>query len=1085
MGSLSTPRGPRGVPRTLVRLPGFRIRGTILVPKAHPHAIWLLAFAEDLLKGRQIDELVKAPPWPVPNDPVIGRLLVQELIDEGWCVPGWSAGGVRFEPILQADYEAGGRDRLARRLFDAEEIEVDWWIDLVTGTLVSSAMASAFDWDRSTKADLVLEAEADPEDVLAAEEPEIRELLGKSGVPFGFEDRYRAYLGSPLVIDERLDLLFTMWGPPERRLLPDELSDLEPRLKEARPDLFGRRRESESRVLKLPRRPVEAICRAVEALPTSPSQLPPTSIVERQVASLRALVGRRREALTDWLVQGQSVRPITGPAEVQFAALEELCRELQPGGVLLMASAFLNPDHAAHPEGLATSLAAAPPGTRFIIVYGHADDSPLTRQHQEIGSYVEALNRADADLASRVSIVPGRRRSHEKLVVTSSGGWMLGSWNATSSRAGGLLFECGLTGRSPALAAEMARRLRENVEQADVGAVLDQMASGLEYLAASSADEVKGSEAAVAQLDAACALLLRAVPLQDGSRAEAWPAAVEAVRAALQPFRTASHVQLVDEQQTREVYLQHVGAARSDVLLASDRLGESGLDPATLSDLRGRGRLVRILWGREWAGEKRRDPATSRQLKRARRTVRDARRVLGRGLLTSDQPMENHAKGVIVDGLHGMVTSENLLSYGGEKGQRESRELGISFASPVLARDLVGRMVLRQVGALERPDGRSGGPPYAWFAAVNEAWHGLARLAEDLDFDWSSPQYLGAVVREVAGDLAEVDDGERLGALARLHEMRGADPYPQLAEEARRLGLARHADSRWLPWDSAEAVDLEGLIARARDAVDALPPMPAKATGAVGAASTGGFGTVDPIVRRVEETLVRLPAGRFTMGDDRAQGEGPRHEVSISQPFLLSKFVVTQALWLDVMGGLPRLRDIEAGPDFPVVNVSMREIRQFLARLNSLDGSGDFDLPTEAQWEYACRAGSSASYCFGDDPGHSKHPGTLEEYAWTKRNARHRSHEVGSLKPNEWGLFDMHGLVYETVRDGKREYTRAPVTDPVGPDRPPWVARGGSWGRFPTRRGKRIDEHFRCASRQVHERSHRVGFRLMRRLEDA
>ncbi|MCP4871991.1 MAG: SUMF1/EgtB/PvdO family nonheme iron enzyme [Proteobacteria bacterium] len=1029
--------------------------------------------------------MLRSPPWPVPDDPVIGRLLVQELADEGWVTPDWESGGLRFDPGVEAGYRAGGRDQLARKLFDAKEVEGEWWMDSITGTLLSSAMASAFDWDRSTKADHVLESDADPDEVLEGAEPEIRELIGKLNDPsVGWSDRDRAYLGSPLIVDEKLDLLFTMWGPPERRLLPDELSDLEPRLKESTPELFGRAKVGASRVLRLPRRPVEAVARAVEAFPLEATELPPASVVERQVAALRALVARRGADLVDWLVEGLAVRPVTGPADVHFAAFEEMCAAAHSEDTVLLASAFLNPEHAADPSGLASALRAAPAGVRFVLVYGHADDSPLTRQHADIEEYLTALGRADSAAAARLTVVPGLRRSHEKVAVTSSGHWMLGSWNAASSRPGGLLFECGLAGRDVSLAAALVRLVRTNVEQDAVGAQLEGMAHRLDQLGSSPSTGAEEATVAVERLDAACALLLASVPRPDGSCGEAWPHSVRAVRAALHPFRTVAHVQVVDEQQTREVYLQHVGAARKDVLLASDRLGESGLDPATLGDLQGRSRLVRILWGREWGGERRPGRSMSRQLQRARRTVRDARKILGRGLLTSDQPMENHAKGVIVDGLHGLITSENLLSYGGEKGQRESRELGLSFASPVLARDLFGRMVLQRIGVLERPDSSAGGPPYPWFAAVNETWHALAPLAEELDFAWSEPEFLGAAVQDQAAELAEGDEGERLDALARLREARGDDPFPLLAKEARRLGLAVEDDKSWLPWDSGVPVDLDALLSSAREAVDALPPPPADPAGSQGGTAARRGGNTDPIVRRVEATLVRIPAGRFRMGDDRAPGEGPSHDVVISWPFLLARTGVTQALWRDVMGDLPRLRDIEAGPDMPIVNISMREMRQFLARLNSLSGSGDFDLPTEAQWEYACRAGSTAAYCFGEDPGHARRPGLLEEYAWTKRNSGHRSHEVGVLRPNAWGLCDMHGLVYETVRDGRREFTRDEVTDPVGPDRPPWVARGGSWGRFPTGRRQRVDEHFRSASRQVHERSHRVGFRLMRRVED-
>ncbi len=113
-----------------------------------------------------------------------------------------------------------------------------------------------------------------------------------------------------------------------------------------------------------------------------------------------------------------------------------------------------------------------------------------------------------------------------------------------------------------------------------------------------------------------------------------------------------------------------------------------------------------------------------------------------------------------------------------------------------------------------------------------------------------------------------------------------------------------------------------------------------------------------------------------------------------------------------------------------------------------MPGGGNFDLPTDAQWEYACRAGSTDAYCFGNNQRQ------LNEYAWSKLNADARVHDVGLLKPNAWGLYDMHGLEFEFVRDGYRRYTPHPVSDPVGPlDSLECVVRGGHWGRSCRRTG--------------------------------
>ena len=225
---------------------------------------------------------------------------------------------------------------------------------------------------------------------------------------------------------------------------------------------------------------------------------------------------------------------------------------------------------------------------------------------------------------------------------------------------------------------------------------------------------------------------------------------------------------------------------------------------------------------------------------------------------------------------------------------------------------------------------------------------------------------------------------------------------------------------------------------------------------------------------RILEEMVTIPAGTFRMGDRRVREERPVHEVTISQSFQMSPKLVTQGLWEEVMGRLPSLRDVERHPDNPIIHISKRAIDTFLERLNARLRSGRFDLPTEAQWEYACRAGSTGIYCFGN------HSYELERFAWTKRNSESRLQRVGLLEPNNWGLFDMHGLVYETMRDGHRKFTCQAVTDPVGPlDGDHFVARGGCWSRHPVDGKRPGNEHFRCASRQRYEKGHRCSIRLV------
>jgi formylglycine-generating enzyme required for sulfatase activity len=202
-------------------------------------------------------------------------------------------------------------------------------------------------------------------------------------------------------------------------------------------------------------------------------------------------------------------------------------------------------------------------------------------------------------------------------------------------------------------------------------------------------------------------------------------------------------------------------------------------------------------------------------------------------------------------------------------------------------------------------------------------------------------------------------------------------------------------------------------------------------------------------------TFVRIPAGEFWMGTSEEaiealikrypdvnrewfESEKPRHRVTISQPFYLGIHPVTQAQWEAVMGSNPSY--FEGKPDHPVEQVSWEEVQQFLQRLNDRRDGNLYRLPSEAQWEYACRAGSTDAYCFGDEEGQ------LGKYAWYGNNAGVTTHPVGQKQPNAWGLYDMHGNVWEWVQDWYGPYTADALTDPSGPTTGAGrVVRGGCW----------------------------------------
>ncbi|MCL4205616.1 MAG: formylglycine-generating enzyme family protein, partial [Pirellulaceae bacterium] len=190
-----------------------------------------------------------------------------------------------------------------------------------------------------------------------------------------------------------------------------------------------------------------------------------------------------------------------------------------------------------------------------------------------------------------------------------------------------------------------------------------------------------------------------------------------------------------------------------------------------------------------------------------------------------------------------------------------------------------------------------------------------------------------------------------------------------------------------------------------------------------------------------------IPAGEFLMGSDSVASmahtdEKPQHRVRITKPFYLGVFPVTKAEYLQVVRSnpYPGQRDDR----HPITYVSWDHAEEFCRRLSDQEGV-TYSLPTEAQWEYACRAGSAGCWCFGNDES------LLRQYAWYKENAGKRPHLVGQRKPNAWGLHDMHGNVWECCSDRwdenyYRQFAGQLAVDPHGPTAGSHrVIRGGCW----------------------------------------
>ena len=231
------------------------------------------------------------------------------------------------------------------------------------------------------------------------------------------------------------------------------------------------------------------------------------------------------------------------------------------------------------------------------------------------------------------------------------------------------------------------------------------------------------------------------------------------------------------------------------------------------------------------------------------------------------------------------------------------------------------------------------------------------------------------------------------------------------------------------------------------------------------------------IEARTGMRFIKVEPGRFVMGspvnESGREAQEKQHNVSLSRPFWLGAFEVTQRQWQLVMGANPSHFRLD-GDSRPVENVTWFEVQDFLARLTRQGAGSRFRLPTEAEWEYACRAGSAAAY--GTGPALTHADANFAESPESAAEGRGETKDVGSFPPNAWGFHDMHGNVWEWTADEYCPYADEAVTDPVSACHSPLkVIRGGSW-YFGA-------DSARCALRYTHrpqDRGFSLGFRVVR-----
>jgi len=236
----------------------------------------------------------------------------------------------------------------------------------------------------------------------------------------------------------------------------------------------------------------------------------------------------------------------------------------------------------------------------------------------------------------------------------------------------------------------------------------------------------------------------------------------------------------------------------------------------------------------------------------------------------------------------------------------------------------------------------------------------------------------------------------------------------------------------------------------------------------------------------VRQRMRWIPPSTFTMGSPYKElghyhDESPQHRVVLTRPYWLAETPVTQALWLTVMGKNPSTFRGNGREELqrPVETVNWDECEMFLDRLNTRVAGLAARFPTEAEWEQACRAGTTTATWAGDLSGLNEAT-ELDAIAWYRHNSENQTHPVGCKLPNPYGLYDMLGSVYEwcvdvvTSSKSLRAYAKELVTDPVSSGKGPYrCMRGGSWAS--------IASNLRAAFRSVKVRVHRedkIGLRI-------
>jgi len=223
--------------------------------------------------------------------------------------------------------------------------------------------------------------------------------------------------------------------------------------------------------------------------------------------------------------------------------------------------------------------------------------------------------------------------------------------------------------------------------------------------------------------------------------------------------------------------------------------------------------------------------------------------------------------------------------------------------------------------------------------------------------------------------------------------------------------------------------------------------------------------------------FVLIPPGTFTMGLLSDEQEGTPYQVILTKAFYIQKAETTQGQWKKIMDKNPSFFK-KCGDDCPVEQVSWNEVQQFIKRLNQLEGTRKYRLPTEAEWEYACRAGTQTPFSFGEclTSQEANYNGEHPFLQCARGIYRKKPISAKAFSPNSWGLIGMHGNVWEWCRDWFGKYPAESVIDPTGPPYGEFrVIRGGGWNSY-----ARACSSGNRTGNKPHQCFANLGFRLVR-----